>query len=76
MGWSGLRLEYRNVPELLENSKIRIFTAQRSLGLINGEALGAEDGRSDVALTGEVEGTRRLMADSEDISLGKSREWW
>ena len=36
------------------------------------EVLGAEDGGSNDALTGEVEGTWRLMADSEDISLGKT----
>ena len=39
MGWSGLKLEYRNVPELLENCKIRDFTAQRSLGCITNEEL-------------------------------------
>ena len=42
----------------------------------DGEVLGAEDGGSDDALTGEVEGMWRLMADSEDILLGRSREWW
>ena len=42
----------------------------------DGEVLGAEDGRSDDTLTGEVLGTWRLMADSEDISLGRSRELW
>ena len=35
MGWSSLKLEYRDVPEPLENCKIRVFTAQRSLGRIN-----------------------------------------
>ena len=37
MGWLGLKLEYRNVLELLENCKIRVFTAQRSLGRISEE---------------------------------------
>ena len=40
------------------------------------EVLGAEDGGSDDTLTGEAEGTWRLTADSEDISLGTRREWW
>ena len=35
MGWLGLKLEYRNVPELLENCNICDFTAQRSLGCIS-----------------------------------------
>ena len=42
----------------------------------DGEVLGAEDGGSDDALTGEVEGTWRLAADSEDISLGRIRVLW
>ena len=42
----------------------------------NGEVLGAEDGGSDDALTGEVEGTWRLAADSEDIPLGMRRVLW
>ena len=42
----------------------------------DGEVLGAEDGGSNYALTGEVEGTQRLVADSEDISLGMRRVLW
>ena len=35
MGWSGLKPEYRDVLEPLENCKIRVFTAQGSLRYIN-----------------------------------------
>ena len=40
------------------------------------EVLGNDDGRSNNALTGEVLGMWRLMADSKDISLGKRRVLW
>ena len=42
MGWLGLKLEYRDVPELLENCKICVFTAQRSLGHISAQYKDAE----------------------------------
>ena len=38
--WSGLKLEYHNVLELLENCKINVFTAQGSLGCIISSPLG------------------------------------
>ena len=47
-----------------------------TLMLGDGEVLGAEDGGSDNALTGEEEGMQRLAADSEDISLGMRRVLW